>query len=107
MILQTTLRLNEKANQAISLFKNQLLEVMVILKMQPFNRKYVKPLLAGLIMVLISLLVNLAPSMGFIWVLYSGILTLVYGGLLYLMGFEEEDRAIFSMVKKRIGRISS
>jgi O-antigen/teichoic acid export membrane protein len=85
----------------------RLLEVMVIMKMQPFNRKYVKPLLAGLIMILISMLLNFVPSIGFIWVFYSGILVLIYGGLLYFMGFEEEDRAIFSMVKNKVKSISS
>ena len=85
----------------------RLLEVMMFMKMQPFNRKYMKPLFAGLIVVLLSRFVKLLPSMEFIWVLYSGILVLLYGGLLYLMGFEEEDRAIFSMVKKKIGRIRS
>ena len=80
----------------------RLLEVKLLLGMQPYTLKCLKPLLAGLIISLIWLLLIVHSDMGLIWIVYACGLTLVYGGILYLLGIEKEDLMIIGTIKSRL-----
>ena len=83
----------------------RLLEVKSLLGMQPYNHKYIKPLLSGVIVLLIYLFVHLAhldSGTGLMWMIYAGILLLVYGGLVCAFGLEKEDVAIMAAIKRKL-----
>jgi len=73
-------------------------EVRMFLEVQPYNRRYIKPSLAGLTVIAIPLFMG--SRLG--WVICSVAIGLVYGALLYFLGFEEEDRMILSTAKAKI-----
>ncbi len=85
----------------------RLLEIRLFMKMQPYNRKYIKPLLAGLLAIAIPLFIASDPGTGFVWIIYSAAMGLVYGALLYLLGLEAEDREILSAVKGKVKALMS
>ena len=85
----------------------RLIEIGLFLKIQPYNRKYIKPLLAGLIAIAIPLFIGSDPGTGLVWIIYSIAMALIYGVSLYLFGFDEEDRVISSIVKGKIRSLVS
>lgn len=76
----------------------RVLGVRMFLGIQPYNRRYMKPLLAGLVVIVIPLFMG--PRFG--WIVCSIAIGLVYSTLLYILGFEAEDRMILSTVKGKI-----
>lgn len=76
----------------------RVLEVRMFLGVQPYNWRYIKPLLAGLAIIAIPLF--LGAHLG--WIICSAAIGLVYGALLYILGFEEEDHVILSTAKGKI-----
>jgi O-antigen/teichoic acid export membrane protein len=83
----------------------RLLQVHFILKVHPFRAEYLKPLVAGgaswLVLSLIRTpALHTGSSMSLV-VLGSLIFLVIYGLVLYRLGFDEEDKAVIQTVKTR------
>lgn len=80
----------------------KLVEVKIFLNIQPYDHKYLKPLCAGLVVLIIYVLILsriVSPSK--LWFLKPAIMIVIYFGGLVLFGFEKEDILIFESVKTR------
>jgi len=83
----------------------RLIEVAKILKIVPYDKRYFKPLIAGVFAMLVGITLNItaSPNMHWIWVLTRIILSLItYVGVLLGMGLDWEDKIVLSAVKRRI-----
>ncbi len=86
----------------------RLVEVYLILKIHPYRKAYLKPLLAGAAALSVSLVLKyLTPSGGGRALLtlagYSGLIVLTYFGTLLLLGFDDEEKFIFGRMKAKMG----
>jgi O-antigen/teichoic acid export membrane protein len=83
----------------------RLLQVRVLLGMHPFRRTFLKPVLAGgvswLLLSLAKISITTATSSALWLVLGSLSFLIVYGLMLYLLGFDEEDRMLFQKIRSR------
>ena len=81
-----------------------LLEVRVLLGIQPYNRSLFKPLAAGLsatmVAILLNYLLNLSELLQLI--IAGGMLWLVYAFVLYLLRFPPDDRVVFDRLISRL-----
>jgi len=82
----------------------RLLEVKLLLGMQPYTVKCLKPIFAGSIILMIWLFTGMYDSIGLIWIGYIGILGVLYIVILYLLGFEKEELVIIKTVKSKLLR---
>lgn len=82
----------------------RLLEVRILLGIQPYNRKYFKSLLAWAITILIWTFIPASSKVEFIWIAYAITLLLIYAGLVYLLGLEKEDLLIVRAIKRKLLR---
>lgn len=76
-------------------------EVYWFLKINPYHRGFLKPVLGGLVVALFMYFFHFLGLSGF-WIvipLLGGFLLM--GGMLYLLGLFEEDRMLFKTLKKR------
>lgn len=82
-----------------------LLEVYVILKLYPYNMKFVKPLLVGgLTFSVIFLLSRAYPMPGFFNLLvYIPVFLILFFWLIYKNSIYEEDRVIINNIKSKLG----
>jgi O-antigen/teichoic acid export membrane protein len=80
-----------------------LVEVYVLLKIRPFGREIIKPLIAISITTVILLLINPLLALPTFWHLVVGglILWSIYTLILSRLGFSDEDRLIFSKFRSR------
>jgi len=77
--------------------------VKIFLGFQPYDKKYLKPLLVGGgIFLLYVLLLNSIDLSGFRWVLALLILAVGYFAILFLLGFEQDDKIVLRAVKYKI-----
>lgn len=79
------------------------IEVWFIMRMIPYNRKFLKPLLAGAIgwMVLSGLKKYLSPGFARLGIsALTGLFVIL--GVIYILGLEEEDRLLLNAIKKKI-----
>lgn len=78
----------------------KLVEVWYFEGLFPFNRQYYKPLFAGLISgISMSFIGSISQAHFFIVLsIGGGVGALLYGGVLYLLGFEDAERELFSEV---------
>lgn len=95
------------ATSATVVFFNilKLLEVYIILKIQPYNKKYLRGLSAGLLSGLItffvkSLFFDLHWFVGLF--VFSFLLILIYVGLILLFGLDAEDKFILGKIKTKL-----
>jgi len=82
----------------------RLVEVAKILNMIPYDKRYTKPLLAGVITMLIGTFLKLRflNLTSLIWILAGmGILLIFYILILYAMGLEQEDKIVLSAFRKK------
>jgi O-antigen/teichoic acid export membrane protein len=83
----------------------QLLQVHLILRMHPFQAKFLKPLIAGgaswLVLSLARISILQTGNSALLFVLGSSILLSSYGLTLYLLGFDEEDRVIVQRIRAK------
>ncbi len=81
-----------------------LIEVWVLLRMHPYNRSLIKPLLAGLIAGSVALFINHFFTLSYLpqLIIGGGILWLVYSGMLLLLKLPEDDMFV---VKRTFARI--
>lgn len=85
----------------------RLIEVGKILKMTPYDKRYIKPVLAGVLTLFIGRIfkVYLSPSAQWIWILAVMVsLLIVYIGVLFGMGLDHEDKIMLSAFKAKILR---
>lgn len=86
----------------------RLIEVFVILRGQPYNRSYLKPVAAGLLAVAVVVgtgaLLPTLPALARAAVL-SGVLCLVYLLALALLRFDEEDQVVLGALRQQIRRL--
>ena len=85
----------------------RVIEVYVIFRLLPYSMSFLKPILAGIVALLVTLVAGN-------WVLVSNeniqvifqmtLLASIYAGVLLLFGFEPEERAILSRMKRRVTR---
>lgn len=81
----------------------KLIEVKIFLGFQPYDKKYLKPLLVGGgIFLLYVLLLNNIDLSGFRWVPALLILAVGYFAILFLLGFEQDDKIVLRAVKDKI-----
>jgi len=75
----------------------RLVEVWVLLKMQPYNRTTLKPLGAGLTAMMVAILLNYLLDLPELLqlIVAGGMLWLVYAAVLYLLRFPPDDRVVF------------
>jgi len=79
----------------------RLIEVYKLLKIQPYERKYFKPLISGLAGVTSVLVISRFVRSN--WVVLSGILLCVYVTSLLLLGLGDEDKVVLRSVGHRLG----
>ena len=81
-----------------------LIEVWVLLGMQPYNRSLLKPLVAGLVATMVTVLINYLVNLPELpqLIVGSGMLWIVYAFVLYFLRFSPEDRVVFERLKSRL-----
>lgn len=82
-----------------------LIEVYVFLKIHPFSPKYVKSMFYGILAFSIVLLIEktLWDLQGFGKMLvYGSMFVLLLGLIMYLTGLDDEDKLLFSTIKRKI-----
>ncbi len=80
----------------------RIIEVQIILKIHPFNLKYTKAIIAGIILATILLVIRpvLMPMHTILSLMIAGIVTtLIYCGVLWVLGFDDDDREVISAIK--------
>lgn len=88
----------------------RVIEVFILMKMLPFNIEYIKPIISGLVALLVVFLLSqLFPSLEglALLVVMSIILGGVYLTVLFLLGLSVEDKQILQSVSRRLGTIIS
>ncbi len=83
----------------------RVIEVWLLLQMQPYNRTFLKPVIAALAAVLSFELMNFilpAENALIITILHIVVVTGVYGGLLFVLGLAPEDKFVFSRFFRQI-----
>jgi O-antigen/teichoic acid export membrane protein len=83
----------------------RLIEVGKILKMTPYDKRYVKPIIASVVVLLLGTILKVYsfPSTQWVWISTSMILLLMaYIGILLGMGLDHEDKIILSAIKRKI-----
>jgi O-antigen/teichoic acid export membrane protein len=81
----------------------RIVEVNIIFRMNPYDKKYIKPIISGIIMIFFWFLVNRHIELhGIIWVAKAFCLSLSYMLTLFLLGLEKEDKIVLKAIKKRI-----
>lgn len=81
----------------------RILEVYQFLRMHPFDASYYKPFVAGLVVLLLSVLLSGLHILGPHWILSLAMLCLVYFVVLFCLGLEQEDQMVWAAIKRRIG----
>ncbi|MBN1487738.1 MAG: flippase [Anaerolineae bacterium] len=82
-------------------------EVFVLFRVLPYNREFLKPLIAGSTAAAITyIMVNWVFTDG-VWSTLASmaILGLTYGGIIVLLGLSEEDKLIIGRLSQRLNRI--
>jgi O-antigen/teichoic acid export membrane protein len=86
-----------------------LLEVAILLRLWPYNRSFLKPLVAGLVATTVTLIVNhwlpVGLSFSFNLVLSVAVLWLSYAIALMVLGISGDDRLILSALQTRLSVI--
>jgi len=81
----------------------KLVEVRIFLGFQPYDRKYIKPIFITVgIFALSFLCMNRIALGSWIWFCGAFAVIFVYIGALFLLGIEQEDKAILEAVKKKL-----
>ncbi|MDZ7861101.1 MAG: flippase [Candidatus Krumholzibacteriota bacterium] len=76
----------------------RLLEIRILLGIQPYDRRYFKSLLAGAIIILIYIFIPESSKSGFVWIAYASFLLLIYALLVYTLGLDKEDKLIIRYI---------
>ena len=81
-----------------------LIEVWILLRMQPYNRSLIKPLLAGLIAGSVAMMFNHFFSQSYLPQLIGGVgmLWIIYILMLYLFKLPQDDRLVVERTLARI-----
>ncbi len=86
----------------------RLLEVFFLFRLLPYNRTFIKPLLAALVALACVLLVNgwLPAGSPLVNTLINGaVLGVVYVSLLFLLGFSPEEQTMLNLIRQRVRRL--
>jgi O-antigen/teichoic acid export membrane protein len=79
----------------------RLIEVHKLIGIQPYTRKFLKPLFsAGVVVLLYRLLTDWA-NLNMHWAITLSLCTLLYIVILFIMGLEREDKAILQAINRR------
>lgn len=81
----------------------RLIEVYVLLRLQPYTLNYLKPLLAGIMSSLIVFWIDLSVMAVWRMILLSPILVALYALFLYILRFEATDVMLMRTILLRIG----
>jgi O-antigen/teichoic acid export membrane protein len=85
----------------------RLIEVNKVLKMIPYDKRYVKPIVAGAVTLFIGIIFKVypLPITHWVWILGGSVLLLVvYIGVLFGMKLDREDRMVLSAIKAKVLR---
>ena len=85
----------------------RLVEVFFIYKILPYNRSFYKPTLATIGAIGVLVLANHFNNYGtnfFLAGLNMAIMTLAYIGIIFLLGFNQEELDLYQIIKTRIMR---
>lgn len=84
----------------------RLIEVYILYRLFPYSKKFLKSIFAAIIAGSFVLMINKLSSLGELnWLIVSLMLFISYVLSIYLMGFDNEDRAILLLVKRKVGGI--
>jgi len=83
----------------------RIVEVYKLLGMHPYDTSYHKPLVAGVVVLLLSAFLAMSGVLRTHWVISMVTLSLAYFIVLYLLGLGHEDEMIWAAVKRRIGSL--
>lgn len=84
----------------------RLIEIYVLYKLWPYSLTTCKCFLAAFIAYSLAIVLNTLTFWGsYYWLISLFPLFGVYAGLLYLMGFNVEDRAVLALIKRKVGGI--
>ena len=88
----------------------RLLQVFILFRMLPYNKSFVKPIAAGLVMLAAVWAINqyFPVTTNLVYAVFTiPILFAVYGGMTLLLGLSTEDRLILSRVRLRSSSLFS
>ncbi len=83
----------------------RLVEVLKILYITPYDKRFIKPILAGLIMAIGAIFFKLIirSFTSWIWIFLGlSLLVIVYIAILYAIGLDQEDKIVLSAVKRKL-----
>jgi O-antigen/teichoic acid export membrane protein len=84
----------------------RLIEIYILFKLWPYSLSTCKCFLAAFIAYSLAIVLNTLTFWGgYYWLISLFLLFGVYAGLLYLMGFNVEDRAVLALIKRKVGGI--
>jgi O-antigen/teichoic acid export membrane protein len=84
----------------------RLVQVYTLLRLLPYNLSFLKPVAAGLMALLITLLIEwwFPTGTNFIYIaVHTAVLVAIYAGLVLLLGLSTEDRLIIARLRRRAG----
>ena len=82
----------------------KLIEVYKLIGIQPYNRKYIKPIIAAVLGVLVSLLFNsIEEIVVSSWIASIVIFSVIYSTFLLVLGLEKQDKILFRGILRKIG----
>jgi len=88
----------------------RLVEVLVLYKMHPYNREFLKPVTAGIVSLAAIWLTSnwLDGQEAIVFILIQGLIVLaVYLGMIFLLGLSPEDRVIVERMNRKTATIFS
>lgn len=80
----------------------RILEVLVLLRIHPYDTNYYKPFVAAFVVIILSVFISMLNSSRLFWMIIIVVLPIVYFSVLYFLGMEYEDKMIWQTVKRRI-----
>jgi O-antigen/teichoic acid export membrane protein len=86
----------------------RLIQVYILFKLLPFNKGFIKPVIAALAAASSALLLGMWLPAGINLIhaaLGSSLLLLMYGGITYLLGFSEEEAFMLDGLRNRVRKI--
>jgi O-antigen/teichoic acid export membrane protein len=88
----------------------RLIQVYVLFKILPFNRGFLKPVVAAVVAAGGALLLGLWLPVGINLLnafLGGALLLLIYAGVIYMLGFSKEELFILDGLKSRTGKLAA
>ncbi|MFC1633557.1 oligosaccharide flippase family protein [Planctomycetota bacterium] len=80
----------------------RIVEVLVLLRMHPYDTNYHKPFVAASVVVILSVFLSILNSSRPFWMISIVALSIAYFVVLYFLGLEHEDKIIWQTIKRRI-----